>query len=81
MQQNKTYAKILESQGFFKEAFEIYKKLLKENPNDIDIKNALKRLKKIRKKFNGVDEKAKEFFIKMNENQFYEFEKWLIKDF
>ena len=48
MQQNKTYAKILESQGFFEEAFVIYKKLLKQNPEDEEIKTALKRLKKIR---------------------------------
>jgi hypothetical protein len=41
MQQNKTYAKILESQGFFKEAFAIYKNLLKEYPNDKEIKQAL----------------------------------------
>jgi len=81
MLQNKTYARILESQGFFDEAFVIYKNLLQKNPNDKEIKESLKRLKKIRTKFNGVDKKAKEYFIKMNESQFYEFEKWLIKGF
>jgi tetratricopeptide (TPR) repeat protein len=81
MQQNKTYAKILESQGFFEEAFVIYKKLLKQNPEDEEIKTALKRLKKIRTKFNGTNNNIKEFFIQMNENQFNEFEKWLIKGF
>jgi predicted transcriptional regulator len=81
MRQNKTYAKILESQGFFKEAFVIYKKLLDKNPQDKEIKFALKRLKKIRTKFNGVNKQKKEFFIKMRENDFYKFEEWLIDGF
>jgi len=81
MQQNKTYAQILESQGFFKEAFVIYKTLLQKNPQDKEIKEALKRLKKIRTKFRGINQKALNFFIKMDESQFNEFEEWLIKDF
>ena len=81
MQQNKLYAQILESQGFSKEAFEIYKKLLQQNPNDIEIKNSLKRLKKIKPKFKATNKKALEFFIKMKENRYYDFEKWLIKGF
>jgi tetratricopeptide (TPR) repeat protein len=80
MQQNKTYAKILESQGFFKEAFEIYKKLLAKNPNDIEIKKALKRLKKYRSKFEGVNREMRDFFIYMNsEEEFRKFEEWLIE--
>jgi hypothetical protein len=79
MQQNKTYAKILESQGFFKEAFAIYKELLIKYPDDIEIKKALKRLKKYRTKFNGVNKEKKEFFIYMkNENEYRKFEEWLI---
>jgi len=81
MQQNKTYAQILESQGFFKEAFVIYKNLLQKNPQDKEIKEALKRLKKIRTKFKGVNPNIKNFFIKMDESQFNEFEEWLIKGF
>ena len=81
MLQNKTYAQILESQGFFKEAFVIYKNLLQKNPQDKEIKEALKRLKKIRTKFKGVNPNIKNFFIKMDESQFNEFEEWLIKDF
>jgi superfamily II RNA helicase len=81
MQQNKTYAKILESQGFFKEAFVIYQNLLKKNPQDKELKIALKRLKKIRTKFNGINNNMKEFFIKMDENNFLKFEEWLIKGF
>ncbi len=81
MQPNKTYAKILESQGFFKEAFVIYQNLLKKNPQDKELKIALKRLKKIRTKFNKINNNMKEFFIKMDENNFLEFEEWLIKGF
>jgi len=79
MQQNKTYAKILESQGFFKEAFAIYKELLTKYPNDIEIKQALKRLKKYRAKFKGVNKEKKEFFIYMqNDDEYKKFEEWLI---
>jgi len=80
MQQNKTYAKILESQGFFKEAFAIYKKLLKQNPNDVEIKQSLKRLKKYRIKFQGINQDKKNFFIKMStDEEFKNFEEWLIE--
>jgi hypothetical protein len=79
MQQNKTYAKILESQGFFKDAFAIYKNLLKQYPNDMEIKKALKRLKKYRTKFEGVNERKRDFFIYMeDEEEFRKFEEWLI---
>jgi superfamily II RNA helicase len=81
MQQNKTYAQILESQGFFKEAFVIYQNLLRKNPQDKELKVALKRLKKIRTKFNGTNNNIKEIFINMDENRFSEFEEWLIKGF
>jgi len=80
MRQNKTYAKILESQGFFKEAFVIYKKLLKQYPNDIEIKQSLKRLKKYYSKFDGVNKEMKDFFIFMeNDDEFRKFEEWLIE--
>ena len=80
MLQNKTYAKVLESQGFFKEAFAIYKKLLKKYPNDIEIKQALKRLKKYRLTFDGVNEEMKQFFIEMEtKEEFKKFEEWLLE--
>jgi len=82
MRQNKIYAKILESQGFFKEAFVIYKNLLKQNPDDDEIKMALKRLKKIRDSFNGVNVEKRDFFIKMeSDEEFRSFEEWLIEGF
>jgi len=79
MQQNKLYAQFLESQGLFDEASVIYKQLLQKNPNDAEIKNALKKLTK--KRFKGVNKKALNFFIKMKEPKFNEFERWLIKGF
>jgi len=80
MQQNKTYAQILEQQGFFKEAFVLYKKLLHKYPNDSEIKQALKRLKKYRTKFEGINQEKRDFFIYMNsDEEFKQFEEWLIE--
>jgi tetratricopeptide (TPR) repeat protein len=81
MQQNNSiYAQILESQGFVKEALEIYEKLLENNPNDKELKETINRLKNARKKFDGVDIKKRDFFIKMKSNKdFIKFEEWLAK--
>ena len=74
----KTYAKILESQGFKKEALKIYEELLEKNKEDEEIINAIKRLK-TRKKIDGINiVKLKEFDEIDNTNR-YEFEKWLSK--
>ncbi|EDM23928.1 tetratricopeptide repeat protein [Caminibacter mediatlanticus TB-2] len=72
----KTYAKILESQGFKNEALEIYNKLLKKYPDDEEIIESIKRLKK-RKKFEGVNIIKLKEFNKINQKNRYEFEKWL----
>jgi len=72
----KTYARILESQGYKEEALEIYKKLLEKNPNDKELIENINRLLK-RRKFKGVNVlKLKEFDQIDNKNRF-EFEKWL----
>jgi len=74
----KIYAKILESQGFKEEALKVYEFLLKKNKDDKEIIDIIKRLK-TRKKFDGVNiVKLKEFNKINNENR-YEFEKWLSK--
>ena len=74
----KIYAIILESQGFKKEALEIYEFLLEKNKNDKEIIETIRRLK-TRKKINGVNiVKLKEFNELDNDNR-YEFEKWLSK--
>ncbi|WP_456470502.1 tetratricopeptide repeat protein [Caminibacter sp.] len=72
----KTYAQILENQGFKYEALEIYKKLLKKYPNDKELKEAITRLKS-RKKFKGVNIIKLQEFDKINQKNRYEFEKWL----
>ena len=71
----KTYAQILEMQGFKEEALAIYEELLKER-DDEEIKEAIKRLKR-KHIFEGVNfEKLKEF-DNINEENRYKFEIWL----
>ncbi len=75
-----TLASIYELQGLKDEALEIYKDLLKEDPNNKDVKIAIKRLSGIRKKYLGVNEDMKKFFVKMDSDvEFLEFERWLVK--
>ncbi len=75
-----TLASIYELQGLKEEALEIYKDILKEDPNNEEAKIAIKRLTKRRKSFPGVNEEMKDFFIKMDsEVEFLEFERWLAK--
>jgi tetratricopeptide (TPR) repeat protein len=79
MQLNKQYAEILKSQGFFDEAFSIFKKFLKDDPNNREVKLHLRQIKKMRLKFKGVDESKKNFFINMKtDEEFQKFEEWLI---
>ena len=69
----KIRAKLLESQGYFIEAFEIYKELLKKNLNDE------KKKKKV-KFYSKINVKALEFFVRMKKKEDYEkFKKWLYK--
>jgi len=72
----KTYAQILESQGFKEEALKIYQELLK-NSNDKEIKEAVKRLL-TRKKFNNVNILKLREFDEINQKNRYEFEQWLL---
>ena len=75
-----TLASIYELQGLKAEALEIYKELLMANPENKGAKIAIKRLSGIRKKYLGVNEDMKKFFLNMNsEVEFLEFERWLIK--
>jgi ribosomal protein L4 len=69
----KTYAKILESQGFKKEALEIYESLEK----DEEVIEAIKRLKQ-RKRFSGINVLKLKEFDDINQKNRYEFEKWLM---
>jgi hypothetical protein len=72
----KTYAKILESQGFKHEALSIYKKLLKKYPDDKELIESIKRLQ-VRKKFEGVNVLKLKEFNEINQKNRFDFEKWL----
>ena len=73
-----TLGAIYEFQGLKKEALEIYKEILKKDPTNQDARIAIRRLSGMRKKFIGVNEEMKEFFIKMDTDvEFIEFERWL----
>ena len=73
---SKTYAEILLSQGFKNEAIEVYKKLLEKNPDDKEIIEILKALKK-RRKFEGVNVLKLKEFDNINQKNRYEFENYL----
>ncbi|MBN2815912.1 MAG: hypothetical protein JXQ67_04465 [Campylobacterales bacterium] len=78
--QTLTLANIYELQGLKEEALEIYKELLKKDPNNSEAKIAIRRLSGMRKKFLNVNTQMKEYFLKMDsEVEFKEFERWLLK--
>ena len=75
-----TLASIYELQGLKSEALDIYKEILREDPNNKEAKIAIKRLSGIRKKYLGVNEEMKQFFVSMESDvEFMEFERWLVK--
>ncbi len=75
-----TLASIYELQGLKNEALEIYKDILKKDSNNKEAKVAIKRLSGLRKKYLGVNEDMKKFFVNMDsEVEFMEFERWLAK--
>ena len=75
-----TLASIYELQGLKEDALDIYKEILKENPKNKEARVAIRRLSGIRKKYMGVDEEMKKFFVNMESDvEFLEFERWLVK--
>jgi tetratricopeptide (TPR) repeat protein len=75
-----TLASVYELQGLKEEALEIYKEILKKEPNNKEAKVAIRRLCGIRKKYLGVNEEMKTFFITMDSDvEFMEFERWMAK--
>lgn len=75
-----TLASIYELQGFKDEALLIYEEILKREPNNFEAKQALTRLKKQSKAFNGVNTKAKMFFVNAKSNEELKtFERWLMQ--
>jgi len=78
--QTLTLANIYELQGLKEDALEIYKEILRHDPGNSDAKIAIRRLSGIRRKFLGVNEEMKAFFVTMEERvEYNEFERWLLK--
>ncbi|HLD22934.1 MAG: tetratricopeptide repeat protein [Sulfuricurvum sp.] len=78
--QTLTLANIYELQGLKEDALEIYKEILKKDPSNADAKIAIRRLSGMRKKFLGVNNEMKTFFIQMEEEaEFIQFERWLLR--
>jgi len=78
--QTLTLANIYELQGLKEEALEIYKEVLKKDPQNSDAKIAIRRLSGMRKKFLKVNQEMKDYFLKMDTDvEFNEFERWLLK--
>ncbi|MDD5211207.1 MAG: hypothetical protein QG558_1730 [Campylobacterota bacterium] len=78
--QTLTLANIYELQGLKEEALEIYKEILKKDPANGDAKIAIRRLSGMRKKFLGVNNEMKAFFVQMDEKaEFIQFERWLLR--
>jgi len=75
-----TLAQIYELQGLKSDALEIYKEILKKDPDNHEARVAIRRLSGIRRHFGNVNESMKRFFIEMDsEAEFAEFERWLAK--
>ncbi len=75
-----TLAQIYELQGLKSDALEIYKEILKQDPENADARAAIHRLSGIRRHFKGVNEEMKRFFIEMeNDDDLARFERWLAK--
>lgn len=78
--QTLTLANIYELQGLKDDALEIYKEILKKDPGNSDAKIAIRRLSGMRKKFLGVNNEMKSFFVQMDEEaEFIQFERWLLR--
>lgn len=78
--QTLTLASIYELQGLKEEALEIYKEVLKRDPQNSEAKVAIRRLSGIRKRFMGCNEQMRDFFINMDTQvEFLEFERWLVQ--
>ncbi len=75
-----TLAQIYELQGLKSDALEIYKEILKNDPDNHEARVAIRRLSGIRRHFGGVNEEMKRVFIEMeSDEEIAEFERWLAK--
>ena len=75
-----TLAQIYEMQGLKEDALQIYQEILKNDPNNSEARAAIRRLSGIHRRFTGVNEAMKKFFITMeDEEEFAQFEEWLAR--
>ncbi|EAJ5363461.1 hypothetical protein H1A80_001685, partial [Campylobacter jejuni] len=71
---------IYEAQGLKDEALEIYKNILKEDPNNQNAIDAVRRLSGFRSKHKDLNTQMLDFFINMkSDEEINEFKRWLIK--
>ncbi|MBK1964066.1 hypothetical protein JG677_03550 [Campylobacter sp. TTU-622] len=75
-----TEASIYEAQGLKNEALEIYKNILKSDPENQNAIDAIRRLSGLRSKHTDLNTQMLDFFIMMqSEEEINEFKRWLIK--
>ncbi|CAD7287680.1 hypothetical protein LMG7974_00560 [Campylobacter majalis] len=75
-----TKALIYEEQGLKDDALEVYKNILKNDPNNKDAISAIRRLSGLRKNIKAQNEQMKDFFVNMqSENEINEFKRWLVR--
>ncbi|AJC84930.1 hypothetical protein [Campylobacter peloridis] len=75
-----TEASIYEAQGLKKEALEIYKNILKQDPQNKNAIDAIRRLSGLRSNHENLNYEMLDFFVHMkSEEEINEFKRWLIK--
>ena len=73
-----TLASIYESQGYKKEAYELYWKIYDDDPSNEAALKAIERIIRSRRSFNNPNKNITKKFIYMNKKAHYRaFEKWL----
>ncbi|BCX79121.1 hypothetical protein [Campylobacter sp. 19-13652] len=75
-----TEAQIYEAQGLRDDALEVYKNVLKADPQNKDAMSAILRLSGVRRELRGVNETMLDFFFNMKtKEEINEFKRWLLK--
>lgn len=75
-----TEASIYESQGLKNEALEIYKNILKQDANNKNAIDAIRRLSGLRSNHEDLNYEMLDFFVNMkSEEEINEFKRWLIR--
>ena len=82
MKETITEALIYENQGLRDEALEIYKNILKHDPNNQEARSAIRRLSGLKRKNSETNEQMLEFYLNLKEGDaagIREVKRWLIK--